>query len=158
MAPTPAPAPQPPPSWRAQAKAEREAAIAAGEPAQPLCEWTPRRDVARPRPPPPSAVPTLQQLVVDLLVEHIADVVDFGVLSPAILHALAAQLCARRRFSSEQLPLFTPASADESRMLAFWRLNVKGEEAVGELGRPARPLARPEGSKVGQIEEPLVRR
>ena len=53
-------------------------------------------------------MPSLQQLVVRFLVDNIDDVGGFGVLSPAILHSLAAQLAERRKFTVEvRLPNVT---------------------------------------------------
>ncbi|KAL1508745.1 hypothetical protein AB1Y20_004840 [Prymnesium parvum] len=129
-------------SQREQAKAEREAAIAAGGTVQPLCEWTPSRDVSTPRPPRPAAIPTLQQLAVSFLVEYIEDVGDFGVLPPGIMHSLASQICARRKFTEQVLPLFTSDASASELILPDLHQVTEGAllEALDRLITPASRL------------------
>eukprot|EP00965_Chrysotila_dentata_P073122 2416517-Pleurochrysis_carterae.AAC.1 len=79
-----------------------------GQPPPPLVAWTPRRDVNKPRLANVTEVPSLQSLVIKLLVEHIDAVEAFGVLSPAQLHELAAALCKKRKLDADKLKLFVP--------------------------------------------------
>uniref|UniRef100_A0A7S0LH24 Uncharacterized protein n=1 Tax=Coccolithus braarudii TaxID=221442 RepID=A0A7S0LH24_9EUKA len=91
---------------RAAAKAEREAELG-GQPEAPITPWLPARDVNTPRRSRvAAAVPSLQNLAIALVVEHIDAVSSFGILSPSIVHAIASALCKERKFTGAVLPLF----------------------------------------------------
>ena len=100
---------------RAQAKAARLAELGGATP-EPLVKWTPLRNTNRPRAQPSRGVPSLQQLGVHFIAEHIEGVSSLGVLPPAVLSMLTAELARRRKLTGEVLPLF----AEEGVVTSDW--------------------------------------